>query len=328
MDTTPAVRRTKVAVAPNERHDTEEYGDEQEIRVYYSERTPPMPSVSVIKELREDPERDDALAGWSDRYDGQSQWGRPWWRDQRQFKASRGVLVHFVILSELGEAAGDTYYHRVGDDNWGREEYEAEYTLKKWSTNAPSANSTEVPYTPRENKYDGVHAWDKAKRGARWAASAFHEQIIQANVFDPTSVEAVEEFVVDEMYGYGGQFDLLFEHEERGTVIGDLKTSSGVRFGNKLQLAAYAHAVETSSEYDVDSVDDAVIFRLHPDSETVEVSWASEWDRSLEGLTHEFLGLADHARHVAYPDTLAEAREELTALETGEQTELDAVTDE
>jgi len=88
-----------------------------------------VPSVSVIKGLRTDPEKEDALQGWRDRFDGQSSWSRPWWNDQKQFKAVRGT-VHFTILNALGDASGETYFHEVGDSDWGMEEYYSEYVLK------------------------------------------------------------------------------------------------------------------------------------------------------------------------------------------------------
>jgi len=42
------------------------------------------------------------------------------------------------------------------------------------------------------------------------------------------------------------------------------------------------------------------------------VGRSPEWDRTLDGLSHEFHGLADQAR-VAYQETLAQARERLVS---------------
>lgn len=295
--------------------------DDKSIRVYYSaaNNLPPMPSVSVIKGLREDPQKEADLQGWRERFDGQSSWGRPWWRDQRQFKAYRGTLIHFAILSELGDAAGDTHYHEVGDDDWGREEYYAEYCLKKWSKKAPSANSDEVPYTPRNNKYDGQHAWDKAVRGMQWAARQFKQQIIDSGHLDRADVLAVEDFVYDQEYGYGGQYDLLYTDADGDTVLADLKTSSAIRFDHKLQSAAYRRAVESTGV----TVDACEIIRLDPDSEEVVISHSDDWDRTLEGLEHEFLGLADRAHTVEYANALERAEVELLCDRTKtEQAEL------
>jgi len=304
---TPQVTRTKVDVPSGVGPE-----DTDTIRVYFCPELDlaPMPSVSVIKALREDPDKEEGLQGWRDRFDGQSQWGRPWYKDQKIFKAYRGTLVHFSILNELGDAGGDTYFHEVGEKDWGREEYYAEYALKKWSRMAPSANTDEVPYTPRNNQYDGEHAWDKAMRGVTWAARNFYETMIAEGRLDPENVVAVEEFVYDEQYGYGGQFDLLYETPDGRVVLSDVKTSSAVRFDHKLQSAAYKRAIETRSGLP-DHVDECEIVRLHPDKEVVEISRSPDWDRTLDGLGHEFLGLTDHAQNVIYSTVLDNARDEL-----------------
>lgn len=332
-----AIERTQVKVDPTGPDD-----DDNWIRVYYSPEhdTPPMPSVSVVKGIRVDPDKEQSLEGWRDRFDGQSKWGRPWWKDQMAFKGYRGTLIHFAILDELADASGDTYYHNVGTGDWGREEYDAEYALKKWSKKAPSANSNDVPYVPHSNKYDGEHAWDKAVRGMKWATRAFKEAIIDGNTdsshyqwenevpdtagrLDPENVIGVEQFVFDTEYGYGGQYDLLYETPDGRTVLSDLKTSSGIRFDNKLQSAAYKRAVESRTET---TIDETEIIRVHPDSETVEISRSPEWDRTLNGLEHQFLGLCDQAWNVTYSDALERAKDEIeSTYSTTDQTELNAV---
>jgi hypothetical protein len=282
-----------------------------------------MPSVTTIKGVRVDPEKEDSLEGWRTRFDGQSAYGRPWYKDQKVFKGYRGTLIHFAILNELGDASGDTYFHDVGESDYGKEEYWAEYCLKKWSRQAPSANSDEVPYVPRNNQYDGEHAWDKAMRGMRWATKAFKEQIIDTGHLRRENVIDVESFVFDTQYGYGGQFDLLYETDDGETILSDLKTSSAIRFGHKLQSAAYKRAVENERGITVDQTE---VLRLHPDSETVEIERSDEWDRSLQGLQHEFLGLCDKAWGIEYSDVLERAKEELQSEhEESSQQELASV---
>jgi len=325
----PNVRRCKVDV-------NTDTIDKDKIRVYYSPELGlgPVPSVSVIKGLREDPDKEAGLQGWRDRFDGQSSWGRPWWNDQREFKALRGTLVHFAILNALGDAAGETYYHEVGDSDWGLEEYYAAYCLNKWSKKAPSANTNDVPYTPRDNKYDGEHAWDKAMRGVKWATRTFKTGVIDGNKpdgvtvprdteldgrFDRDNVIEVEQFVYDNDYGYAGQYDLLYYYVDddgnRRNVLSDVKTSSAVRFDHKLQSAAYKRAVE-SSEYGPDEIHETEIIRLHPDKEVLELSRSPEWDRTLGGLAHEFLGLTDKAVNAVFAETLHSAHVELMETET------------
>lgn len=347
----PNIKRGKVDVVDAD-------VDKDRIRVYYSSELglPPMPSVSVIKGLREDPDKEDALQGWRDRFDGQSSWSRPWWKDQQSFKAFRGTLVHFAILNELGDASGDTYFHEVGDDDYGYEEYYAEYCLKKWSKKAPSANSDDVPYSPRNNKYDGEHAWDSAMRGIKWATRMFKQAVVDGEQpdgvtipddsalldgrFDVTNVIGVEEFVYDEDYGYAGQYDLLYTYVDGNgnerNVLADLKCSSAVRFDHKLQNSAYKRAIE-SSEWGPDTIhehDDSnsesstgesqfeihecEIIRLYPDKEEVELSRSPQWDRTLDGLAHQFLGLCDMALNSVYSETLAQAQDELMETDTTE----------
>jgi hypothetical protein len=343
--------------------------DIEEIRVYYrlDDEVVPMPSVSVVKALREDAEKKEILEGWRSHYDGKSKWARPWYEDQKTFKGHRGTLVHFAILDALGDASGDTYYHDVGpdDDNWGREEYYSEYCLKKWSKKAPSANCEDPDIrAPRENRYDGEHAWDRAVRGLKWATRAFKLAVMdgversphfewhgegppsEIGRLEPQHVLAVEEYVYNDVDGYAGQYDLLYEYpaDEDGdfipnatesdtevtewrTVLADIKTSSGVRFDHKLQSAAYKRAIETTSPPNHGrQIDECEIIRLYPDDEVVELSRSTEWARTLEGMEHEFLGLVDEAHNVTYTETLSRAEEQLRETRQSELTETEATT--
>lgn len=359
MPTVPhGIQRTQVPV-----HD-EGPDDVEQIRVYYDTTTdaPPMPSVSVVKELREDAEKEEILQHWRNNNDGKSKWGRPWYEDIKSFKGHRGTLVHFAILDALGDASGDTYYHNVGPDSdtWGREEYNSEYALKKWSKKAPSANSSDPEIrAPRNNKYDGEHAWDRAVRGMKWATRAFKLAVIDGvetsphfewhqgqppsatGRLDPQNVLAVEEYVFNTTDGYAGQYDLLYEYPvdaegnylpdtsvsaapDSRTVLADIKTSSGVRFDHKLQSAAYKRALEQRSPPGHGpQIDECEIIRLYPDDEVVELSRSPDWDRTLEGLEHQFLGLVDETLHVTYPDSLNRAKRELSEHAQSTQTELD-----
>ncbi len=328
------VSRTKVPLLDDLDHEDDRHSEgDQQIRVYYSpdDDLMPKPSVTTIKDLRVDPEKADAIEGWEQRYDGKSAYARPWWKDQMEYKGHRGTLVHFAILSAVGEqlngdvdASGDTYYHEVGDDGWGREEYESEYALKKWSKKAPSANTDRISFQPRDNQYDGNHAWDTAVREMKWASAAFKARMIDGEPnpslytqhhddspckgrLKDAEILGLEEFVYNTEYGYGGQYDLLYETADGCVVLSDLKTSSGVRFDHKLQGAAYKLAVESSMDV---TVDETEVIRVYPDDEVVEVSRSSQWDRSLEGLEHQFLGLVDESG-VAYQETLKAAAERL-----------------
>jgi hypothetical protein len=58
------------------------------------------------------------------------------------------------------------------------------------------------------------------------------------------------------------------------------------------------------------TVDETEVIRVYPDDEVVEVSRSSQWDRSLEGLEHEFLGLVDKSE-TEYMKTIENAAQEL-----------------
>jgi len=329
------IKRTQVPLLDDVASEKERHNEgEQLIRVYYSpdDDNPPMPSVTTVKDLRVDPDKADAINGWEQRYDGKSSYARPWWKDQMAYKGHRGTLTHFTILSALEDhcqedvaASGETYFHDVGDTDWGREEYESAYALKKWSKKAPSANTEKISFQPRENKYDGEHAWDKAVREMKWASHAFklrmidgvHDSSIYERHSEDCSLEGrladaeiigLEEFVYNTEYGYGGQYDLLYKTANGRVVLSDLKTSSGVRFDHKLQGAAYKAAVESATDIDIDETE---VIRLNPDYEEVEVSRSSQWDRSLRGLEIQFKGLCDTAR-VEYQQTIEQAAKELS----------------
>jgi len=172
-------------------------------------------------------------------------------------------------------------------------------------------------------------------RGVKWSTRTFKQAIIngsdpdEATVkgdsktldgrFSPENVIGVEQFVYDEDYGYAGQYDLLYyyidEEGNRRNVLADVKTSSAVRFDHKLQSAAYKRAVE-SSEWGPDTIHECEILRLYPDKEVVEVSRSPQWDRTLDGLAHEFLGLCDKAINAVLSETIATAHAELMDEQT------------
>jgi len=168
------------------------------------------------------------------------------------------------------------------------------------------AEDSPAPPMPSVTTIKGV---DKAMRGMRWATKAFKEQIIDTGHLRRENVIDVESFVFDTQYGYGGQFDLLYETDDGQTILSDLKTSSAIRFDHKLQSAAYKRAVESRKNIEIDQTE---VIRLHPDSETVEIERSDEWDRSLRGLQHEFLALCDKCWNCEHSETLNRAKEVLS----------------
>lgn len=265
-----SIRRDSISLCDESVVDDERQLDEDddEVRLYY---TPDLsivaPSTTTITERRVDEERDDAIDGWKQRYDGSSSYCKPHWKRQLKFKGWRGTLVHYVCLSTLGDTSdgNESYYTSVGDSDRGKEEYEAERGLKQM------------------DEYDGADPWQKACRDMYWAKEQF-EELCEKRSIDEDSVVAIEDYFLDETFQYGGQADLIYCDQDGDIVMADIKTGSGVRMDNKLQVAAYAWAVP----YDVDR---AEIWRLYPDDKETEIQSSDEWDRSLVSLYEQFLGV-------------------------------------
>jgi hypothetical protein len=251
---------------------------EESTRVYYDPSTEWMGlSVSTIKEFREDPDKDEAIEGWEDHFDGTTEYKAPHYEEQMVFKQSRGTLGHYAILSTLDDSLEKT-----------DEERDAEHLLKNWADERPAMGDKDIPFVGDPNAYDGEQAWSKAMRDINWAIEHF-ETIAETNNITKESTIAVEQYVRHEEPPFGGQFDLLYENHRGETVLCDFKFSSAIRLDHKLQVAAYAAACS----YDVDRL---AICWLSPDKDDARLSMDTEWDRSWAGLEAEFIGLADRAR--------------------------------
>ena len=85
------------------------------------------------------------------------------------------------------------------------------------------------------------------------------------------SIIGVEEYVIHEDFGYGGQADLIYEDPDGRVVLADLKTSSGLRQANLLQGAAYKRALEDSPYFDIDEVHREEVIRINADKHDVAV---------------------------------------------------------
>jgi len=259
---------------------------------YHPSMDQPVPSVTTVEDLRVDPDKEDALDGWRTAYDGTDKWSCPHWADQLAYKAARGTLGHYAILDQLDTVARS------------EEEDDAEYKLKHWAEERPTVANRGGTYDnhdiPEEmlapqgdpSHYEGEPAWDHCLRDIDWAIGEFGDVAEDYGITESSTI-ATEKYVLDEEIGYSGQFDLLYEAPDGAVVLGDLKLSSGIRIGYKLQLAAYANALDRH-------VDRLQVIRLHPDSQEVEVEGSRDWERSVTGLCHEFLGLTDrcHAEKI------------------------------
>lgn len=177
--------------------------------------------------------------------------GKPHWRDILNYKSYRGTMIHYKLLDPFAD-----------EDIGGHNEEEAEEELKK---------GTEYG------------SWQEYRADLFWAVDAF-EQIKAEYGITHDSVLDVECFVQNTDVGYAGQFDLLYVDKEGDVVLADLKTSKSVYDKHKLQLSAYKHAVNID-------IDKCQVIRLHPDSETWEVSSSDEWFEDLDELYEEFCDL-------------------------------------
>jgi hypothetical protein len=242
-------------------------GDDEEGRVYFADELPKdLPSVTTVTNERVDPDKKEAIEGWEDWYDGSTERRSPHHERQLDFKGWRGTLAHYAVLSQLGDisAGADDYFAQLGDSDRGFEEYYAEYKLKTMG------------------EYDGADPWQKAIRDSNYVCKEFDE-IAKKRGITGESVIDVERYVIDQQWGYAGQFDLLYENDDGETVLADLKTSSAIRIDYKIQLAAYAHAI-------AEDVDRLEVIRIYPDDREVEVEDDTDWNRSYSDLFEQFLG--------------------------------------
>lgn len=268
----------RVSLTPNGELSTDR-DDREATRIYYDLSDGWMGlSVSEVKGHREDAEKDDAIDGWKDYYDGSNKRQSPHHADQSAFKMARGTLGHYAVLSTLDDSLAKTH-----------EEEHAEELLKNWDEQRPSVNSDDIPDPSGDpHAYDGEQAWSRCMRDINWAMDEFEALSDEHNITPESTIE-VEQYIRHDDPNYGGQYDLLFENHRGEAVLADLKYSSGIRFDHKLQLGAYARACT----HDVDKV--AVLW-LSPDKDDSKLEYEDCWDRTRKGLEHEFLGLCDKAR--------------------------------
>jgi hypothetical protein len=84
-------------------------------------------------------------------------------------------------------------------------------------------------------------------------------------------------------HGFGGKFDFLALDQDGRLVIGDFKTSSGIREDYALQVAAYG--VATGETYGLGEMPRGLIVRFDKATPTFETRWV----RDMEGCFDAFL---------------------------------------
>jgi len=110
------------------------------------------------------------------------------------------------------------------------------------------------------------------------------EEIKQEQGINKDSVLYVECFVTNTSLGYAGQFDLLYVDKDSNIVLSDIKTSKRVYDKHRMQLTAYSKAIDL----DIDVLE---VIRIHPDSESYQISRDTEWSESRNELWEEFYSL-------------------------------------
>lgn len=179
--------------------------------------------------------------------------GKPHWRDILDFKSYRGTLIHYHLLNQYAD-----------EDIGGHNEEEAEEELKKGTD---------------------YGSWQEYRANLFWAKNAW-EEICAKHGINQDSVLDVECFVQNTDVGYAGQFDMLYIDKDGKVTLADLKTSKRVYDKHKMQLSAYKNAVNLE-------IDQCQVIKLHPDSESWEVSSSGEWFEDPDELFEEFVKLRE-----------------------------------
>lgn len=140
--------------------------------------------------------------------------------------------------------------------------------------------------TNEEDSKEGLKLegnWNRYQDDLIFAEDAWKE-IKEVRGISDERVLDVECFVTNVGVGYAGQFDLLYVDTDGNLTLSDLKTGKGIYDKYKMQLTAYDNALELP-------IDQLEIIRIHPDSETWEVSHDEQWSESRRELWADFMEL-------------------------------------
>lgn len=217
-------------------------------RVYTDAEELYLPSVSTVLDEKPTPE---GIKHWKKKYDGTN--GKKHWRDILTYKSNRGTLIHYNLLNEFA----DEEMYSVDEEN-------------------------------SEEKLKVNGDWSRYKEDLSYAEEAWG-QITQIRGIGNENVLNVECFVTNTGVGYAGQFDLLYVDDNNNIVLSDIKTSNADYAPyekHKLQLSAYAHALEL----DVDTLE---VLIIHPDSQTWKISHNTDWDEDVADLWADFRSLRE-----------------------------------
>lgn len=130
-------------------------------------------------------------------------------------------------------------------------------------------------------KLDGN--WERYRDELGFAEDAWKE-IKEIRGISAENVLDVECFVTNTGIGYAGQFDMLYIDIDGNLVLSDLKTSKRVYDKHQMQLIAYDNALSL----DIDILE---VVRIHPDSESWEISQDRDWNKNRNEIWGEFVSL-------------------------------------
>jgi len=274
-----------------------------EIRLYTYE-TDMLPSVTTVLKTRDEDMSN--LHDWQDRNDGEGD--NAFHKHLFWFKRHRGTLCHWHALSRLDPAldwSADECNSRtelavqhedeVADDT----PREVLYSVLKSQHAVESWGEFYDKYRPDKSDYYANALLTQVDRDIDFFVATFEHICDRLDISDEHII-AVEEFLFNDVDGYAGQVDLVYECPTTGeTVVADLKTSSGCYAKHKMQGAAYGRSVEVLMDVDVGRLE---VWRIHPDSgqwavhcheEPTEVHTSNYWREGYEDLLDSFLALVE-----------------------------------
>lgn len=132
--------------------------------------------------------------------------------------------------------------------------------------------------------------WERYRNELTYAEDAWKE-IKRIRGINKDNVLDVECFVTNTGIGYAGQFDMLYIDRDGNLVLSDLKTSKRVYDKHQMQLTAYANSLNLE-------IDILEVIRIHPDSESWEISHDSDWSESRDQLWADFVALREGMTNV------------------------------
>ena len=249
---------------PRENTDNDEITRDDAHQYYQKGQDKYPPVTSILDTLDEDTT---GLEYWRDSNDGtgdNAHHPHIFW-----YSRQRGTIVHAEALNPLADR-----------NLMGNEEQQA---MRNVVTGPDDSDLSDDASTCMKDVVYSImanHYYDYATTRVQYDANTELFEILEDDVdyfvnefqdlcdklgITQESIVAVEQYLVHEDFGYGGQADLIYEDPDGNYVLADLKTSSGLRQTHILQGAAYKRAIEDTDLLDIDEVHREEVIRINPD---------------------------------------------------------------